>query len=80
MVCVAAGLNYNPIMFWTSDEIIGGANFGYLFESSDLPFKLIEGHEARIMRAILFMNSSRLPPPKRISIRQKKLYCRSWEM
>ena len=73
VLSLAAELNYDPIMFWTADEIIGGANFGDLFESSDLPFKLIEGREARIMRAILFMNSSRLPPPKRISKRLRRL-------
>ena len=73
VLSLAAELNYNPIMFWTSDEIIGGANFGDLFESSNLPFKLIEGREARIMRAILFMNSSRLPPPKRISKQLRRL-------
>ena len=73
VLSLAAELNYSPMMIWTSDEIIGGANFEDLFEPTDLPFELVEGREARIMRAILFMHSSRLPPPKRISKRLRRL-------
>ena len=42
------------MVFWSQDEEIGGVSFGDLFESTNLPFELVEGREARITRCILF--------------------------
>ena len=53
---LASEFNYRPVMFWASNEAIGGASFGDLFESTNLPFELVKGRETRIMRAILFGN------------------------
>ena len=51
---LASELNYKPVVFWSHDEDIGGASFKDLFESTNLPFELVEGREARIMRQLVF--------------------------
>ena len=52
MGCVlrlAAEMNYRPRVLWTASEVVGGATFGDLFETTNLPFELVGGYEARIM-------------------------------
>ena len=66
---LASELNYHPVAFWARDESIGGASFKDLFESSNLPFELVEGHEARVMRAILFGNLRGIPNPMKMGLR-----------
>ena len=46
---LAAELNYRPIVFWAANKEVGGATFGDLFESTNLPFELVGGYEALIM-------------------------------
>ena len=50
---LASELNYRPVVFWPYDGAISGASFGDLFETTNLPFELVEGFEAEIMRAAL---------------------------
>ena len=70
ILTLAAELNYSPRMFWAPDNVVGRATFGDLFESTNLPFELVEGREARTMRAILFRNLARISsPPKRMGLR-----------
>ena len=72
MGCVfglATEMNYNPIMFWEPDKEVGRASFGDLFESTNLPFELVEGSEARIMGAFLYGDSASISPPKRMGLR-----------
>ena len=66
---LATEMNYSPIMFWEPDKEVGRAGFGDLFESTNLPFELVEGYEARIMGAFLFGDSARISPPKRMGLR-----------
>ena len=49
ILSMATELNYRPVIFWTCDEVVGGANFKDLFDDTNLPFKLVEGWEPRIM-------------------------------
>ena len=56
---LAKELNYRPVIFWVQDGIVGRVGFGDLFETANLPFELVEGREANIMRHIL-KNGSRL--------------------
>ena len=70
ILSIAAELNYSPRIFWVPDKVVGGATFGDLFESTNLPFELVEGREARTMGAILFGNLARVSsPPKRMGLR-----------
>ena len=50
---LATELNYRPVIFWVQEGVVGGAGFGDLFEAANLPFELVEGREASIMRHIL---------------------------
>ena len=54
ILSLAAELNYRPIVFWPASKVVGGATFGDLFESTNLPFELREGYEAQIMSVALF--------------------------
>ena len=69
VLSLAAELNYSPRIFWTPDKVVGGATFGDLFESTNLPFELMEGREARTMGAIIFGRSARISRPKKIGLR-----------
>ena len=63
VLSLAAELNYSPVMIWTPSETIGNASFGDLFDSTNLPFELVEGREARTIRTVLYGDS--LSPVKR---------------
>ena len=52
---LASELNYRPIMFWTAVPELGGARFEDLFDATDLPFELVEGREANIPKAIIYI-------------------------
>ena len=54
ILSLAAELNYSPIVFWPASKVVGGATFGDLFESTNLPFELVGGCEAQIMSIALF--------------------------
>ena len=41
---LAAELNHRPVVFWVPDRSGGGASFGDLFETANLPFELMEGY------------------------------------
>ena len=51
---MATDLNYHPVMFWESAEVVGGAKFKDLFDDTNLPFELVDDYEARIMGVTLF--------------------------
>ena len=51
---LAAELNYRPVVFWPATKTVGGAVFGDLFESTNLPFELVGGYEAKIMSFALY--------------------------
>ena len=72
ILSLATELNYSPIVFWPASKVVGGATFGDLFESTNLPFELREGCEASIMSIALF-DSHRarkfaLSPAKKMSL------------
>ena len=50
---LAAELNYRPVVFWIPDRSVGGASFGDLFETANLPFELVEGFEAEMTQLAL---------------------------
>ena len=50
---LATELNYRPVIFWVQEGVVGGAGFGDLFETANLPFELVEGREASMMRHVL---------------------------
>ena len=67
---LAAELNYRPVVFWISDRSAGGASFGDLFETANLPFELVEGLEASITRSVLTKGSRlNLNPLERMGFR-----------
>ena len=67
---LAAELNYRPVVFWISDSSAGGASFGDLFETANLPFELVEGLEASITRSVLTKGSRlNLNPLERMGFR-----------
>ena len=67
---LAKELNYRPVVFWVQDGVVGGAGFGDLFETANLPFELVEGREANIMRHILKNGSGlNLNPLERMGFR-----------
>ena len=53
-------------MVWRSDGIVGGARFGDLFDTADLPFKLMEGYQARITRFAIRVQEKGSSTPQRI--------------
>ena len=67
ILSLAAELNYRSVMFWTPDDVVARARFGDLFDTTDLPFKLVEGYKAR---AIQFTH---LRKDKPLSLRKKIL-------
>ena len=66
---LATELNYRPVVFWPQDEAIGQTRFEDLFESTNLPFELVEGFEAKVMRAVLFGNLRTVSPLKRMGLK-----------
>ena len=50
---LAKELSYRPVVFWLRHEVLGRANLGDLFDTTDLPFELVEGIEAKAMRAAM---------------------------
>ena len=69
MSCVlsmAKELNYKPVMVWRSDGIVGGVRFGDLFDTTDLPFKLVEGYQAQITRFAIRIQEKDSNAPQRI--------------
>ena len=65
---LAAELNYSPRMLWIPGRIVGRATFGDLFESTNLPFELVEGYEARVMGTILFGDPARMSSPRGVGL------------
>ena len=47
---LAAELDYKPTLFWSQDKIMGWARFEDLFDTTDLPFKIVQGYRSKIMR------------------------------
>ena len=72
ILSLATELNYSPIVFWPASKVVGGATFGDLFESTNLPFELREGCEASIMSIALFdsyrARKFALSPAKKMSL------------
>ena len=66
---LAAELNYRPVVFWIPDKAIGGASFGDLFETANLPFELVESPEARMTRAVLNGFRLNISPRQRMGFR-----------
>ena len=54
VLSLASELNCRPVMFWTVSPVLGGASFGDLFDTTDLPFELVEGCKASILNTIIF--------------------------
>ena len=55
-ISLASELNYRPVMFWTAVPELGGARFGDLFDTTDLPFGLVEKYKASILGITIFRN------------------------
>ena len=67
---LGAELNHRPVIFWVPGKSVGGASFGDLFETANLPFELVEGIEASIVRSVLTKGSSlNLNPLERMVLR-----------
>ena len=73
ILSLAAELNYRPIVFWIANEVVGGANFGDLFETTNLPFELVGGYEARIMSCALSVYPRARGRTVMLKIRKKSL-------
>ena len=66
IISLATGLNYRSVMFWTPDDVIARARFGDLFDTTDLPFKLVEGYKARAIQFTHLRKGSPLNLRKKI--------------
>ena len=55
-ISLASELNYRPVMFWTAVPELGGARFGDLFDTTDLPFELVEKYKASMLGITIFRN------------------------
>ena len=69
---LAAELDYKPTLFWSQDKIMGWARFEDLFDTTDLPFKIVQGYRAAIMRT----NVAETPGVSRhrLSLRQRMVF------
>ena len=69
LLSLASELDYKPTLFWSQDKIIGWARFEDLFDTTDLPFKLVQGYRSAFMRA----NVAQIPgiSRRRWNLRQK---------
>ena len=54
VLSLASELGYRPRVFWTAAPKLGGASFGDLFDTTDLPFELVEGCKASILGIPIF--------------------------
>ena len=75
---LAAELNYAPVIFWIPDIAVGGASFGDLFETANLPFELVEGYEGRMMREILGGVTMGRNPLRKMGFKLYRLLIPSW--
>ena len=54
VLSLASELNCRPVMFWTAAPVLGGASFGDLFDTTDLPFELVEKRKTSILNTVIF--------------------------
>ena len=50
LLSLAAELDYKPTLFWSQDKVMGWARFEDLFDTTDLPFKIVQGYRSTIMK------------------------------
>ena len=50
---LAKELNYRLVMFWPQSHETGNARFDDLFDTTNLPFEIVEGYEARVANAVI---------------------------
>ena len=62
---LAAELNYRLVVYWAADKEVGKTRFDDLFETTALPFELVEGYEAQVMVSAIYGSSERFKSPKR---------------
>ena len=63
---LAAELDYRLVVYWDADSMVGKTSFNDLFETTALPFELVEGYEARVMvSAVQHGYSKGFKSPKR---------------
>ena len=63
---LAKELNYHLVMFWPKSSETGNARFDDLFDTEDLPFEIVDGRKARVIRAAGEVLSGRRIAPRRI--------------
>ena len=66
---LAKELNYSTTVLWPADIIVGGVRFEDLFDTAELPFKLVEGYEAWLTGNIVFGHPKRGNPLKNVGFR-----------
>ena len=62
---LAAELNYRLVVYWRADKEVGKTRFDDLFETTALPFELVEGYEAQVMVSAIYSSSEWFKSPKR---------------
>ena len=63
---LAKELNYHLVMFWPKSSETGNARFDDLFDTEDLPFEIVDGRKARVIRAAGEVLSGGRIAPRRI--------------
>ena len=63
---MATECNYRPVVFWVADKEVGELHFGDVFDTADLPFKYVDGYEARIIRFAFLSQTKKLIQPQKI--------------
>ena len=66
---LAAELNYRLVVYWPADNEVGKTRFDNLFDTTVLPFELVEGYEAQVMGSTIFTNSEQLRFPQNAILR-----------
>ena len=57
--------DYRLVVYWQADKTVGKTRFDDLFETTALPFELVEGYEPLMMEKAIFVNSEQFKFPQK---------------
>ena len=63
---LAAEVNYSPKIIWVADNEVGKLRFGEMFDTTDLPFKYVDGYKAWVIRFAHLSQKKKMNPPQKM--------------
>ena len=63
---LAAEFNCSPTVFWVADKEVGKLRFGEMFDTTNLPFKYVDGYKSRAIRFAHLSQKRKLSPLKKM--------------